>query len=145
MDTTEQIIEKLDHVLRAAGVASERHEIGVRCKFNLPNGRTQMVDIEPVTAIPSGLQIIAFFSRCERLTSRFFGNISGTQALRILKFNSTIPIGYFCIKEIEGQRFLCVRSTQILETMDKEELKMHLNAVAQLADSWEEKLGQDEF
>ena len=129
----------------SAGVPSEKYEIGVRCRFQLAGDRHQIVEIEPVTLTPEGNQVISFFSRCERLGKGFFDQLSGTQAINLLKLNSTLPIGHFCIKEIEGQNYLGVQCTQLLETMDLEELGVNLGALAQLADQWEERLGKDEF
>jgi len=42
--------------------------------------------------------------------------MSWSQALRLLRFNSRLPVGHFCIKDMEGQQYLVVLSTQILET-----------------------------
>ena len=145
MSKKEQLLERIDHILRSSGVTPEKHEIGIRCRFQLAGGRQQIVEIEPVTRTPEDNQIISFFSRCERLGKGWFDQISGAQAISLLKLNSTLPIGYFCIKDIEGQRYLCVQCTQLLETMDQEELRVILGTLAQLADQWEERLGQDEF
>ena len=145
MSDTENLLKRIDHILRSAGIPSEQYEVGIRCRFQLAGGRQQTVEIEPVTRTPEDNHVISFFSRCELLGKSLFDQLSGTQANSLLRLNSTLPIGYFCIKDIDGQRYLGVRSTQLLETMDLEELRVNLGALAQLADQWEERLDKDEF
>lgn len=139
------VVSRLEHILKSAGFPSEKCDIGLRCRFRLQENREQTVEIEPIAKTPQGNQIIAFFSRCQRLRSGLFGQLSWSQSTRLLRFNARLPIGHFCIKEIQGQRYLVVMSTQILDTMDREELTVHLDAVARLADQWEERLNKDEF
>ena len=141
MTTSELIL----HAFNRAQIAGEPFEDGVRCCLRLPGRRRQTVEVRPVAKVSDGLTIIAFEAPCQLLKGGFFSGLSGSQALRLLEFNSTIPIGAFCIVRRGEEEVLTVRSTQILETSDPEELKTHFLAVAQLADQWEERLGRDEF
>jgi hypothetical protein len=139
------LVQRLQLVLREAGVPTEAAGIGVRCRFQLPAGRNQVVEIDPMVQTPDGRHVIGFFARCQRLGMGPFGQLSRRQALRLLELNGTLAVGHFCTRVIEGQRYLGVLSTQLLETMDRDELSIHLDAVARLADQWEERLRQDDF
>ena len=141
MNTTELIL----HALTRAQISGEPFEDGVRCCLNLPGNRRQHVKIRPVGKVREGLTIIAFEAGCQRLDGGLLRGLSGAQALRLLEFNSTIPLGAFCIVKRGEEEMLTVRSTQILETCDAEELSTHFLAVAQLADQWEERLQRDDF
>lgn len=139
------VVQRVEHILKKAGFPFEECDIGVRCRFRLQKGREQTVEIEHVSQTPDGHQVIAFYSRCQRLRKGLFGQLSWSQAIRVLRFNSQLPVGHFCIKDLEGQRYLVVRATLILETMDQEEISITINALASLADQWEERRNKDEF
>lgn len=138
-------IERILYILQRAEIPADADEERVRCQFLLARNRSQVLEIRQVARTADGLTVIAFESPCQRLGAGFLRGLSGVQALRLLKLNASLPIGAFCILERDGQELLAVRSTQLLETMDSEELSTHCMAVAQLADQWEERIGKDEF
>ena len=48
------VIDRLEGILRSAGLPSEKCEIGLRCQLQMSNGGLQTVEIEPVVRTPEG-------------------------------------------------------------------------------------------
>jgi succinyl-CoA synthetase alpha subunit len=71
--------------------------------------------------------------------------MSKTVAVQLLKANAKLDFGHFCTMSLGGDEMICVRATQILETMEVEEFQQNCLNVARLADAWEEKIGKNEF
>ncbi|MCI0434397.1 MAG: YbjN domain-containing protein [Gemmatimonadetes bacterium] len=138
-------IDRVLHILQQADYCGEPDSDRIRCQFQLAGQRSQIVEIRCVARTPDGLSIISFESRCQRLGAGFLRGLSGPQAVRLLELNARLAIGAFCIVDGDGEQCIAVRSTQILETMDDEELRTHCMVVAQLADQWEERIGRNEF
>ncbi len=140
-----EIFERIARVAKLAGIDGKQQGEMLVYGWDLGDDRDQMVYVAPFGETAGGLQIICFFSPCERLGKGFLSGIGKETAVQLLRLNSQLDFGHFCIMTLGGDELLCVRTTQILETMDPEEFRQHCAHVAQLADSWEEKIGRNEF
>ncbi len=65
--------------------------------------------------------------------------------MKLLRYNTELPFGHFCIMQLGNAETVCVRATQILETMEVQEFEANCVSVAHVADAWEKRLGRDEF
>ncbi|MHC4390843.1 MAG: type III secretion system chaperone family protein [Planctomycetota bacterium] len=139
------VLARVEAVGAEAGLTGQRTGDLLMYGFELPGGRRQTLAIRKFAQTDDGMNIISFISPCERLGSGFFSGMSKKTALELLRLNSQLPNGAFCLSTIGGTEHLCVRATQILETMEVEEFEAHCMAVASLADIWEMRIGKDEF
>ena len=139
------ILQSIDEVAQTAGIAGKNNGQTLVYGWDLGGDRDQMVYVAPCGETGGGLNIVCFFSPCERLGTGFLSGISKDKAVQLLRLNSQIEFGHFCLMKLGGEEMLCVRTTHLLETMDPEEFKQNCANVAQLADAWEEKIGRNEF
>lgn len=108
-----------------------------------PGNRFQRVIIDWIHRTPEGHNVIRFSSACSKFKAGFFSNISRDKAVELLRRNGRNPVSFALTTG--GDEFLTVRSTQIFETMQLDELAFRTVQVAQLADSFEMEGGQDVF
>ena len=139
------IFEKISQIARSAGVSGKADGETVVYGWDLGGDRDQMVYVAPCGETGGGHTVLCFFSPCERLGKGFLGGISKDTAIQLLRLNSQVEFGHFCIMRLGGEELLCVRTTHLLDTMDPEEFKQNCANVAQLADAWEERIGRNEF
>ena len=139
------IIDRIHQVAGMAGIQGKRQGDLLAYGWDLGGGRRQTCYAAPLSETDDGLHVICFFSPCERLGKGFLSGMSKATALQLLRMNSQLDFGHFCLMTIGGDELLCVRATQILETMEVQEFEELCTAVIRLADSWEEKIGKDEF
>ncbi len=139
------ILKKIHQVAKMAGIKGQKRGSMLMYGFDLGGGRDQTVAVGSFGETPDGMNVICFFSPCERLSSGFLGGLSKSKAVELLRMNTQLAFGHFCIMEIGDEEMLCVRATQILETMAVQEFEAHCMCVAELADAWEAKLGRDDF
>ena len=142
---SEPILDKITAIAELAGIGGKRQADTLVYGWDLGEDRDQMVYVAPFAETAGGLKIICFFSPCERLGKGFLSGISKETAIQLLRLNSQLDFGHFCLMKLGGDELLCVRTTHLLETMDAEEFKQNCANVAQLADAWEEKIGRNEF
>ena len=142
---SETIFDTITNIAESAGIGCKRQGDTLVFGWDLGEDRDQMVYVAPFAETAGGLKVICFFSPCERLGKGFLGGISKDTAVQLLRLNSQLDFGHFCMMKLGGDELLCVRATHLLETMDAEEFKQNCANVAQLADAWEEKIGRNEF
>lgn len=117
----------------------------------LDGGREQRVIVGHFEEREDGGNVIAFISPCEAIEEGWFSGLSSYEMRSILHLNSQFSAGHFCIWTTgvgiypDHTELLAMRSTQLLESMDPAEFELQCRSVAELADTWEEKIGQDEF
>lgn len=141
----DEILKKIDQVARMAGLRGQRVGELMMYNFDLGRGREQAVAITHFGETEEGMNIITFISPCQRLSSGFLGGLNKTSAMNFLRYNTQLPFGHFCIMEIGDDEMVCVRATQILETMEVQEFEANCVTVAQVADAWEQRIGKDDF
>lgn len=139
------IVAKIHQVAGMAGIKGQRDGNLLSFAWDFGEGRDQMVYIAPFAETDDGLNVICFFSPCQRLGTGFLSGISKQTALQLLRTNSELDFGHFAVMKLGGDEMICVRATQILETMEVQEFEQQCLAVARLADAWEEKIGKNEF
>lgn len=139
------VLDQVEQIAAMADIEGHRRGEAIYYNFGLPGGRSQLIAVTEFAETGDGMHILCFLSPCQRLGSGFFSRMKGKTALELLRLNATLPNGHFCLASLDGEEHLCVRSTQILETMEVEEFEAHCGAVATLADLWEMRLGKDEF
>ena len=71
--------------------------------------------------------------------------MSKKRATDLLRRNAGIPFAAFAIITSGDTDLLCVRRTQLLETMEVQEFVASCECVAGIADAYEKELGKDEF
>ncbi len=139
------IVEKIQRVAAMAGIQGQRQGDLLSYGWDFSGGRDQMCYVAPFAETDDGLNIICFFSPCQRLGTGFLSGISKNVAVQLLRTNAELDFGHFAVMKLGGEEMICVRATQILETMEVKEFQEKCLAVAQLADAWEEKIGKNEF
>ena len=139
------ILTKVERIARMADLRCQRQDNLLMFGFDLGGGRNQTVAIGHMGETEDGLNVIVFFSPCQRLSSGLMGGLSKGNSLSLLKHNADLPFGHFSIMQIGDHETVCVRATQILETMEVKEFEANCRSVAQVADAWEQKLGRNEF
>lgn len=140
-----ELVEKIHQVATMAGIKGHREGDLLMYGWDLGRGRDQLVYVAPFSETDQGLNVICFFSPCQRLGKGFLGGMSKSTALQLLRVNAQLDFGHFCVMAIGGDELVCVRATQILETMEVQEFEQNCLHVAQLADAWEQKIGKDDF
>lgn len=143
--TTTSVTEKIEQIAQMAGLRGQKTGELMVFGFDLGNGRRQSVFVGSFAEGSDGSTVICFMSACQKFSGGLLGGVKKNQAVQMLRINSQLPFGHFCLCNIAGSEYLCVRTTQLLETMEVREFETHCVAVAQLADAWEQKLGNDNF
>lgn len=109
----------------------------VRCGFNLPGGRSQVVHCMPVGDL-GGQTVVQISTPVAELPSGF---LPGEVADGLLKANGSFKIGSFGIVEGSGKKMLLLSHNLTLETLVPEEFRIVVMALAATGDEWERKLG----
>jgi len=144
--TVSDTLEKVEQIAKMADIRGQRRENLLGFLFSLQGGRDQLVYVGELGETDEGMTVICFFSPCQRRGSGFLKGLSKGDALNLLRLTAQMPFGHFCIMELGGEELVCVRATQILETMEVQEFQSHITNVALAADAWEKKVGGgDEF
>lgn len=148
MTTAVDVSQKIEEIGNMAGYKLARHPQAPEtlvCPFDMGNGRSQSVYIMPVGKTPTGEDIACFMSPCAALKKGLLGSMSKNQAIDLLKRNANLVTGSFAIEKVGDKEILVVRSTQIVQTMEIEEFKFHVNIVSIIADEYEREHGTDVF
>lgn len=146
--TPEAVLRKVADIASLAGFKVGPHPQVANmlvCGFDMGGGRTQTVYIAPCGKLPDGSDVIAFQSPCMALKKGLLTGMSRKTALDLLTRNGNLGCGAFCIENFGEIDVLCVRSTQIVDTMEVEEFSLHVSAVAVIADEYERENGTDVF
>jgi hypothetical protein len=143
----ESIVGILEGMAREAGYEPEEHKDSIVVTVQLEGGRKHVVHISEAGRGGKGMRIVSFVSAVQRLNKGLLGkSMKHATAIDLLHRNARMPFAAFCLLAgADGQDTLCVRSTQLLETMDPEEFQASCLCVAQFADEYEATLGKDEF
>ena len=140
-----ELIDQIEQIAKMADLPANRKEDVLVFAFDMGGGRRQLVHVLPVGETDDGMHVICFFSPCQEVREGIFGGLSRAKAMQFLRLNSELLFGHFAILMLGGHEYVCVRTTQLLETMEVEEFKAHVISVAGVADEWEAKLGKDLF
>lgn len=139
------LLEKINQVAAMAGIRGQRQGNVLVYSWELGGGREHICYVAPLRETDAGLHIICFFAPCERIDQGLLSGMSRVTAIKLLRYNANLDFGHFCLMKIGEEELLCVRATQILETMEIQEFEENCLGIVRLADAWEEKLGRDEF
>lgn len=141
------VFERVQQVAAIAGykVGPHPEQDLLVAGFDMGNGRSQMVYIAHVGQTGDGKDVISFMSPCMTVKRGLFGGLSKRRAVHLLRLNSQMLFGCFALYTFQNEDVLMVSSSQIVDTMEVEEFSSHLQACAQLADAYEQKVGQDNF
>jgi hypothetical protein len=139
------VLTKIEQIARMADLRCQRRGELLFFGFDMGGGRTQTLAIGHMGEGDDGMNVIVFFSPCQSISSGLLGGLSKSSAVGLLKNNATLPFGHFAIMQLGEQDMVCVRATQLLETMEVKEFEALCYSVAQIADAWEQKIGQDKF
>lgn len=139
------IIGKIEQIARMADLHFQRNGDYLMLSFDLGQGRDQTIGVGPLEETFDGMNVILFFSPCQRLSKGLMGGLSKSDAVNLLRYNAHLPFGHFCIMEIDGHETVCVRATQLLETMEVQEFRANCQGVATVADGWEQRIGKNEY
>jgi hypothetical protein len=121
--------------------AGDANTVSVHC--DLRNGRKQEVFIRPLAAKTGGHVLIGFHSLAMRIPE---GSSLGREtANNLLRDNSRIGHGSWAVERFPDGEYLVAFDTQMSHTMDAEEFRASVEAVAKLADGMEERYGVDDF
>jgi hypothetical protein len=141
-------VRKIEDIAALAGCAVQRHENNsnlLLCRTILSSGRMQLVYLHPAGQTMDGREVVCFVSPCLPLKNGILNRIQRRDLLDLLEQNGQLLMGHFAIQKFGDVDALVVRSTQILDTMEIEEFKAHLNFVACIADQYERAHGNDVF
>jgi hypothetical protein len=149
-DQTSRVLEKVSQIAAMAEMPVQRHpsEQMLIASFDMGAGRHQLVYIRYVGETPDGHDSISFMSPCMELKKGgwFGGALTRKRAVDLLRRNAALLFGSFALYTFTGgEQVLVVVSSQIVETMEVEEFRTHLGAVAFVADHYERELGTDVF
>ena len=139
------IVAKIHQVASMAGIKGQRQGDLLSYGWDFGDGRDQTIYVAPFAETDDGLNVICFFSPCQQLGTGFLSGMSKQVAIQLLRTNAELEFGHFAVMKLGGDEMICVRATQILETMEVQEFEQKCLAVARLADAWEEKIGKNEF
>lgn len=114
--------------------------------FDLGGGRSQHVYIAYHGRTPDGEDVIMIMSPCQRVKRGLTGSgLPRGLANELLRRNGRHIFGSFALIPVGKEESLMVVSTQIVQTMEIEELKAHLGFVTFTADAYEAERGRDDF
>ncbi len=114
----------------------------IQCSFDLGGGRSQVVHLAPVGDLV-GQTVVQISTPVKELPSE---PLPAQFADKLLCANGGFKIGCFGIQESLGRRVLMFSHNMILDTLDPEEFKVVVLALAATGDDWEAKLGgEDRF
>ncbi len=139
------VLDTVEGIATDAGFEPERHQDSIVIKYQLSGGREQTVFVAESGTSPGGMTVISFVSPCQRLKAGFLGGMSKAQALDLLRRNAALPFAAFSLLSSEGGEMVCVRATQLLDTMDLAEFAASCECVATFADRYEAEQGRDDF
>lgn len=146
---TAEVMEQVKAVAAAAEYEVEEQHARqtLSVTVSTTRDRTQTVYIDHSGQTPDGHDTICFFSPCRAFGRGMLSGLGKRDAINLLRRNKKLPWGHFALHEFDGEEeVLMVCSDQLVETMDVDELKTHINWIAIIADAYEiERGGADRF
>jgi hypothetical protein len=146
--TISNALDKVRSIASLSGVTldwTDAEHNGLLCRCDMGNGRRQTVYMHYQGVSPEGQDIVVFLSPCIKLQPDGRGGWTGLNAADLLRYNSRLNWGSLAVEFVQGQEFLIVRETQIVDTMEAEEFRINLGLVAKIADDIENTAGVDFF
>lgn len=140
-------LEKIADIATLAGMKGEVDEDKLHfvAGFNLGEGRSQMVYVRATGRAPNDAPFVTFFSPCLTVKTGLLKGISKEQALDLLVRNEQVPFARYGVWKQDGKDMIVASIDHLLDTLDPEELKHNMWAVALAADVYEKEHGQDKF
>lgn len=139
------VLRKVEEIAAMADTPCERRGDTLVATYHFHDGRDQTVYIIECGETANGMHMIGFFSPCQKLEHGSLAELSKDRAVELLRRNSSLLMGSYCLRNTGTSDLLGVRATQILETMEVEEFVACCASVAVIADSYEREMGQDSF
>jgi hypothetical protein len=142
-----EVLAKVQQVAAMAGlkVVLKPEDPMLITGFDMGQGRSQTVYIRHAGRIPTGQDVICFMSPCLNVKRGLFSGLSRRKAVDLLRRNSIMLFGFYALVPMQECDVLMVCSSQIVDTMEIEELSTHVRACAMFADGYEREHGRDEF
>ncbi len=132
-----------EKVEEAGFKVADENDDSVLLFFDMGKGRTQRVMLRYLGRDNLEQDIIGISSPALALNK---GELLGEQtANRLLFDNSRMSHGAWALQSFEEKIYLVMLDTQILDTMQKEELISSIKAVISSADQLEKELGDDKY
>ena len=150
-NTAGQAVEVLEKVRKISAIAdyhAQPHpeDDMLVISFDMGRGRSQMVYVRYIGQTPDGHDSVLFMSPCLELKIGLFSGLGRRRAVDLLRRNAQLRFGSFALFAFKGGTdVLMVVSSQIVDTMEVEEFKTHVNCVALVADEYERECGHDNF
>jgi len=134
----------VEQVAAKAGLKVEKRNPSlIVVPYNMGGDRHQSVYVRPLGMTANKSLIIGFSSPALKMPA---GQQLGQKTANdLLRENAKLPHGAWAIESIEDAEYLVAFDTQIAQTMDPIEFKASAGALADIADSMEQKLGTDNF
>lgn len=141
-----EILERVERVAARAGFQStiDEDEMRLVLAFDMGEGRRQMVFVKDTSLSPQHA-VVTIFSPCLVVTKELFRGISKNQAMELLRANATTHFARYGISETESYTMVVASIDHLLAKLDPEEFEASVLSVAHAADSYEKKLGKDDF
>lgn len=137
------VMAHVQQIANRAGIHCEQLGTNLGIRYELGGGRGQNVRVLEWSKTTEGLQTILIVSPCLQVPRGF--NWSAGLGKSLLEVNAGLTFEAFCLMELQGQSWLCVKAAQILETMQPEEFRNTCESVAMTADKFEQQIGLDNF
>ncbi len=139
-------LRKAQEIAGMAGLKSYPEGDLLLVPFDMGGGRGQTVAVAEFGKTPDGETVLSFSSPCMKHDSGFFSSMTKERALDLLRRNSASLFGIFALlKDGQGNEYLCVKATGVLETMEVEEFRENCMAVTHISDAYERECGKDDF
>ena len=140
------ILEKVEEIATLAGFKAKIDEDDVRLVlgFDMGEGRSQLVYIRD-TSRSQEHPVITIFSPCLVVKKGLFRGISKSTAMDLLRTNEAIHFARYGLYETSTYSMVVASIDHLLDKLDAEEFEASVLSVAHAADSYEKKLGKDDF
>lgn len=143
---TTDVLAKVEEIAALAGYKVLRHPGGgLQLGFDMGGGRSQVVFVVPVGRTGDGKEVVHFFSPCGTVKKGFLKGGARSIAEDLLRRNATLLWGAFALTKAGDQEGIIVYAPAIVDTMEVEEFRAHVNYLAIVADQYEKEQGKDTF
>ena len=140
------ILERVEQIATLAGFKARLEEDDVRLVlgFDMGDGRHQLVYIRD-TSRSADHPVITIFSPCLMVKKGLFRGISKNTAMDLLRTNEAIHFARYGLYETDKYSMIVASIDHLLDKLDPDEFEASVLSVAHAADSYEKKLGKDDF
>jgi len=141
-----EILEKVEQTATLAGFKCvlEEDEVRLVLGFDMGEGRSQRVYVRD-TSRSQEHPVVTIFSPCLVVKKGLFRGISKNQAMELLRANEAIHFARYGVYETETYSMVVASIDHLLDKLDPDEFEASVLSVAHAADSYEKKLGKDDF